>query len=345
MSGSTPTIAVDVGETVLDVATGILRNGEGRVLLDCRPADKPWPGYWEFPGGKIEAGENPEAALHRELAEELGIRVRSATAWQVREYTYPQRRVRLYLFKVSAWEGQARGLEGQELRWLKPAAAAALPLLPANRGIVADLMAESLPHPPLFLIADPQRAPAGAFLEILEQSLTAGLRALILRIKAPLPEELQADALERWLEGARARGVDVFLNHPEPQPHWPVLGRHYTEAQLAACAESPSPPFGVSCHGPECLARAEALGASYALLSPLFPTATHPDTPALGVERFAELAGAVALPVIALGGLDASRVGAARRAGARGVAVLSEILSASDPAAVTQALIRAWSAA
>jgi len=345
MSESTPTTAVDDGTAVLEVATGILQDAQGRILLDRRPAGKPWPDFWEFPGGKIESGESPEAALRRELAEELGIELRTARAWQVREYAYPRRRVRLHLFKVSAWAGQARGLEGQELRWLLPAAAAALPLLPANRGILADLLAEALPQPPLFLIADPQRAPAAAFLEILEGALSGGLRGLVLRIKAGLPEGLRAEAVAHWLERARGQGVQVFLNHPEPLPSWSVTGRHYTEAQLSDLGDRPASPFGVSCHGPEGLARAEALGASYALLSPLFPTATHPDSPALGVARFAELAATAALPVIALGGMDASRVAEARRAGARGIAVLSEILSASDPGAATQALIRAWNAA
>lgn len=345
MSVSTPTTVADASAAVLDVATGILQDAHGRVLLDLRPADKPWPGYWEFPGGKMEAGESPEAALHRELAEELGITVRAATPWQVREYAYPQRRVRLHLYKVTAWEGRVHGREGQELRWLSPAAAAALHLLPANRGILADLSAEALPCPPLFLIADPQRAAAGAFLKILEQSTAAGLRALILRIKGPLPAGLDAETLADWLARAKGRGVQVYLNHLDPLPSWPVVGRHFTEAQLADCDASPSSPFGVSCHSAAGLARAEALGASYALLSPLFPTATHPHTPALGLARFAELAAAVAVPVIALGGLDARRIPEARRAGARGAAVLSEILSASDPHAATQTLIHAWNAA
>ncbi|RYF75229.1 MAG: NUDIX domain-containing protein [Comamonadaceae bacterium] len=101
-----------------EVAVGILiRAGDGALLLSSRPAGKPYAGYWEFPGGKIEAGESVEAALRRELREELGIEIDRAEAWKVTEHDYPHALVRLHWCKVHAWSGEFEMREGQSMRW------------------------------------------------------------------------------------------------------------------------------------------------------------------------------------------------------------------------------------
>ena len=328
---------------VVPVATGILRRPDGRVLLDLRPEGRPWPGYWEFPGGKIEPGETPENALQRELQEELGIRVRRFHPLRILEHAYPERMVRLHCYAVDQWEGEPEGREGQELGWWKPWEIPALKGLPANRPLVADLLSEILPQPPVWLIADPSRVEPERFFQALDAVLEAGLRGMVLRCGTGLPRKI-ADVLPEWLENARAGGVQAFLNHPAPVPSWPVAGQHLPEARLRA-REIPEGSFGVSCHSAEALDLAARHGARYAFLSPLFPTATHPDVPALGVERFAALAGESPLPVLALGGLVPERAGAARAAGARGIAVLSGILESSDPAAAARAFLAAWNPA
>ena len=81
--------------THMDVAVGVVTCDDGRVLLAERPEGKPWAGYWEFPGGKFEPGENPVQALARELHEELGVELDTAYPWITREYSYPDRAVRL----------------------------------------------------------------------------------------------------------------------------------------------------------------------------------------------------------------------------------------------------------
>ena len=102
---------------VVQVAVGVLLRGDGAFLLTSRPAGKPYAGYWEFPGGKLEAGEDVRAALQRELHEELGVQVLSAHAWHDEMVDYPHALVHLHFWIVSAWDGELRMLEGQTFSW------------------------------------------------------------------------------------------------------------------------------------------------------------------------------------------------------------------------------------
>ena len=101
----------------VDVAVGILIDSEGRFLLTTRPAGKAYAGYWEFPGGKLEAGESVQDALRRELFEELGVRVEAAEPWQVELVDYPHALVRLNFCKVLAWSGELQMREAQSFSW------------------------------------------------------------------------------------------------------------------------------------------------------------------------------------------------------------------------------------
>ena len=101
----------------VDVAVGVLIDADGRFLLTSRPAGKVYAGYWEFPGGKLEAGESVAAALQRELQEELGITIGRAVPWQVKLMDYPHARVRLHFCKVFEWQGEFEMREGQAMSW------------------------------------------------------------------------------------------------------------------------------------------------------------------------------------------------------------------------------------
>jgi 8-oxo-dGTP diphosphatase len=101
----------------VDVAVGVLIDASGRFLLTSRPEGKVYAGYWEFPGGKLEAGESVEAALRRELHEELGITIGHAQPWKIELVDYPHARVRLHFCKVFQWSGEFEMRERQAMAW------------------------------------------------------------------------------------------------------------------------------------------------------------------------------------------------------------------------------------
>jgi 8-oxo-dGTP diphosphatase len=102
---------------IVEVAVGVLFQPNGSFLLTSRPVGKPYPGYWEFPGGKLEVGETVEQALSRELNEELGIAIAAVTRWKVEVVDYPHALVRLHFCKVFSWSGELEMREGQSYSW------------------------------------------------------------------------------------------------------------------------------------------------------------------------------------------------------------------------------------
>lgn len=121
----------------LRVVAGIVWRAD-RYLAVRRPEGTHMAGYWEFPGGKIEAGETPEQALARELLEELGICVAGSRPWRESVHRYPDLQVHVFFHMVDAFEGQPVPREGQSMSWVKPAENA-LPFLPADLGVVEEL--------------------------------------------------------------------------------------------------------------------------------------------------------------------------------------------------------------
>jgi 8-oxo-dGTP diphosphatase len=132
----------------VDVAVGILVKPNGDVLLGQRPAGKPYDGYWEFPGGKVDPGETILQALKREFVEELGLTIHSAQEWCGVEYVYPHAHVRLHFFLSRDWEGEPQSLEGQAFAW--QGAVGVEPLLPATIPLLEWL--EQIRHDPAALL-------------------------------------------------------------------------------------------------------------------------------------------------------------------------------------------------
>lgn len=145
---STPSTASPISSTsrpIVEVAVGVLVRPDGSVLLGQRPQGKPYEGYWEFPGGKIESGETLFQALRRELVEEIGVEIHDAKEFMTLEHDYPHAYVRLHVCLVKQWDGLPKGLENQSLAWLESVqlsdadSFSLQPILPATLPILKKL--------------------------------------------------------------------------------------------------------------------------------------------------------------------------------------------------------------
>ena len=136
-----PATAADAPPPIVLVAAVALIDADGRVLLAQRPAGKSMAGLWEFPGGKVDTGETPEAALIRELAEELGIDVTASclAPFTFASHTYPDFHLLMPLYVCRKWSGIPSAREGQRLAWVWPARLADYPMPPADVPLVAAL--------------------------------------------------------------------------------------------------------------------------------------------------------------------------------------------------------------
>lgn len=300
------------------VVAAVLQQPDGRFLLAQRPQGKAYAGYWEFPGGKVEDGETPAAALSRELHEELGIDVIAAYPWLIREFDYPHADVRLSFFRVRAWRGELQSREAQAFSWQQLEAINVEPLLPANGPIL-----KALGIPETYGITG--FAPTGysRALERIEHALQRGLRLIQVRGK-DWPAELFARYVAEIVERAHACGARVLVNADIALAQRSGAdGVHLTAQQLRDQTQRPDCMLvGASCHSAEELRRAEALGADFAVLGPVLPTPTHPGAALLGWTGLQQLAMDARIPVFALGGLQPGDSEQALINGAHGLAMV-----------------------
>ena len=316
---------------VTHAAVGVIQREDGWVLLAERPVGKPWAGYWEFPGGKVEEGETPQQALKRELQEELGIEVASLYPWLTRSFDYPAKydvagqlespakTVKLHFFIITKWNGEPYGLENQRLVWQSPENIEVSPMLPANAPIFTAL---SLPT--TYAITNLSELGENLFFERLKISLDNGLKMLQLREKQLSAEGFQSFA-ERVIKLAAPYGAKVLINssHQSDLSTLNVAGIHFSTTDLMRLQTKPTTMLcGASCHNGEELAHAAALGLDYVMLSPVKATLSHPDEESLGWGKFTDLIADYALPVYALGGMWPTDLHEAKSHGAHGIAML-----------------------
>ena len=308
-------------QPMIDVAVAVLQRADGRVLLALRPRGKPSEGYWEFPGGKIETGEDALHALARELHEEIGIEIERAFPWLTREHTYPDRHVRLHFYRVTDWHGEPHGREGQHLSWQDPQALTVGPLLPAN-----DKVLGALRLPPLYAISHAAKYGVSEFMQRLATALANGVRLIQVREPDMPPGEFAQFARD-VVAAAHAQGAKVLISRDaELARRVGADGVHVSARQLLQLQQAPDTPvWAASCHDAHELALAAELGADFVVLSQVLPTATHPGVAGIGWEKFALLVQGYPVPVFALGGMRRESLETAMRHGAHGIGLLGGI--------------------
>ena len=306
------------------MACGILRRADGGLLIAQRPPGKLAAGAWEFPGGKIEAGEAAEAALRRELSEELGVTVAQAERFLRVTHAYRDRIVLLETFLIDAFEGHPEGREGQALRWVFAKDLTPESLLAADWPIVLALRS------PRHYVFTPQAAPVEALIAELDRLP----RSCWLRLRQPqCSEAAYTDAARALRRATREKGIALFLDgDPARAERLEADGWHASSAQLLKLCERPLPRsmgFVASAHTAAELAAARRLDVDAVVFGPIRETPSHPGQAGVGWGALADAVAAVSCPVFAIGGMLPQDLAPARALGAHGVAGISAYWSGS----------------
>lgn len=302
------------------VAAAAIIDADGKVLISLRAANVHQGGLWEFPGGKVEAGESRLEALDRELYEELGIHVEKSEPLIQITHAYPEKTVVLDVYKVTAYRGRAVGREGQPVRWVFPSEmdsrefpAADVPIITALRLPDSYLITGNNPENPVM------------FLRRLEAALRSGVP--MVQLRAPSLSAADYRGLARAAAHlCKENGSQLILNtSPENIEGFKHVGLHLNRHRLMALDCRPCDSgvlVGASCHSQVELDQACRLGLDYALLSPVNMTASHPESVPLGWDGFAEWVADANIPIYALGGMLVSDVSEAKRRGGQGIAAI-----------------------
>ncbi|MCK9638163.1 MAG: Nudix family hydrolase [Methylobacter tundripaludum] len=308
----------------LQVAVGVVKNPEGKILISLRHADLHQGGLWEFPGGKIEEFETAEQALARELKEEINITVTTAIPLITIKHQYPDRLVQLNVFLVEQFSGEAKSLEGQLFKWVTPAELEHYAFPAANRPIIT---AARLPHH--YAILDD--ADEALLLTNLQEILNRGVKLIQARLKT-LPPVSVTKFIEQAYPLCQQQQAVLLMNSAVECPA-EVDGVHLTSNHLMALRSSSGQALtkrpkwlAASCHNLEQLLHAQNIGVDFVVLAPVLATQTHPGAASLGWEQFADLVAKINLPVYALGGMTESNLTTARQSGGQGIAAIRAFL-------------------
>lgn len=302
----------------IHVAAAVIRGQDGRILIAKRADAQHQGGFWEFPGGKVEAAETPREALTRELQEELGITVREAQPLIQVQHDYADKHILLDVWDVTAFTGEPHGAEGQPLAWVTAKQ------LPDYEFPAANLPIVAAARLPAQYVITPQDLTAGQLLNGIHQAVAGGAGLIQLRAPSMFDPEYRTLALDAI--GLCAGRAQVMLKGPlEWLSDFPAAGWHLTSKQLAELAggERPLPSsrwLAASCHSLAELEQAAQLGVDFVTLSPLAATHTHPDAQPLGWSACQQWLQQTNLPVYLLGGVGPQDAQQARAIGAQGVA-------------------------
>lgn len=304
---------------VIHVAAAIIQKPCGEVLIARRPDHAHQGGKWEFPGGKREIGETIEAALIRELQEELGITPTQFSLFKTIQYDCPEKTVLLDFWRVTDFEGQANGREGQEISWVDCNALNKYEFPPANQAIVGLLNLPSL------CFITPEVTDSDELISILERVLSSQNQPMIVQLRQKKwSDDDWLQVGKKVVKACRSYQAFVVLNGQENIAREITAdGVHMTSVLLQTANQEASDLWrSASCHSLNDLQRASNCGCDFVFLSPVKVTQSHPEAEPLGWGSFSEITRKVNMPVFALGGLVVDDMHDAINHGAHGVAAI-----------------------
>ena len=308
---------------VIHVVAAAICDDRGQVLVARRAQSAHQGGLWEFPGGKVEAGESRETALSRELQKELGITPSEMRTLICLTHHYPDKSVCLDVWKVSAFTGVPEGKEGQPLAWVAVDSLNPDVFPAANAPIIKAVQFSEL------IAVSPAVATHEEARQWLKQQLAGSVGILQLRLPDWPSEQRMAFAIEHAADVVAA-GKQLLVNVPVASFRVGAgLGLHLPQQDLMALSQRPVSAdtlFTVSCHDLESLQKAEAVHADAILLGTVLPSASHPDGKCLGWDLAAQMISSVRTPVYLLGGMNRDHLLQAWSAGAQGVAGIRSFL-------------------
>ena len=307
---------------LIHVAVAAIVNANDEVLVSQRKEGTHLGGYWEFPGGKLEQGETIAAALARELKEELDIAPLSSRPLIRARYHYTEKSVLLDVWRIESYSGVPRGVEGQRIAWRSIHALDHEAFPPADLPII-----NALALPDRYLITGDFSSLADFGLK-LKAALDAGVRLVQLRLThawlAANTSGYANEVIELGADLCRQHAARLLCNLPEQLPLPTGAGVHLNSTRLLARAHRPDASLvAASCHNRGELEQAQAIGADFAVLSPVKRTGSHPEAQALGWDAFHALVDEINIPVYALGGVTASDLQQSWRSGGQGIASIS----------------------
>jgi 8-oxo-dGTP diphosphatase len=318
-----------MAKQALHIAVGVITNRRGEVLVALRPYGVHQGGLWEFPGGKVESGEDVYEALSRELQEELSVNIESARPLIRVRHQYPEYPVLLDVWRVEVWHGEVHGREGQPIEWVAPEKLQDREFPIANRPII-----KALQLPSVYLITPDLQSYDDTFLRQAEQCLRAGIR--LLQLRCPRLDETRYSKLLQELR-ALCHAHDAYLlintGNSGALPA-DADGIHLPAAQLLQFNQRPLDSrylVAASCHNPVEVEHACRLGLDFIVVSPVSPTRSHPEVQPMGWDGFRYLSEHSGIPVYALGGVSPADLPRAWQEGGQGIAMISAVWSAPDP--------------
>jgi 8-oxo-dGTP diphosphatase len=310
------------------VVAAVIVSDSQRILLAKRPIDRHQGGLWEFPGGKVEHGEDTRAALARELHEELGIVLQDARPLIRVRHDYPDKSVLLDVWRINAFTGRPHGREGQPVEWVSVQDLPYRNFPAANRPIVT---AARLPS--AYLVTPEPTADTTRYLERLDSLLAAGVGLVQFRAKSLAPAAYRGLA-RQVMARCVAAGARMLLNSPPAFSDVEELGAagvHLNSATLMMLPERPVSGekwVSASCHSSEELDHACRIGVDFVVVAPVMATGTHPGARPLGWNGLQRLAERATVPVYALGGMTLQDVVTAWDHGCQGIASISALWAA-----------------